>query len=246
VKLVDLILRSDKDLQPGSCRTLGARSGRYFRPSRMSVPDEVARRLMVTGLDVGGREQRVGPGAVPALLFSDRAVVEDLDLDPVVGVDEVSVSFLNFSDGPVAPFEVVLSGYADGEVLADVGRRVVGLGSTTVLAGQRCHVCVQPKSSFRAGRLVVPSDVAGDFRIVDVWVGLNSQLAAPGSLPATEHTEVVPQPEDCPLCRDTCPASAWITVAVENVSGADRSFTGALCGVGWLGRRSNRKDRRTR
>lgn len=232
MELVSITLRSDGAISPRADRTLRARTGRYFRIAQLSIPHETAAKLLLTSLSVAGRSQFLSAGCVPALLFSDQAVVEDFDLDPTTETDdEICVSLTNTTDLP-AEVEVTLRGYVEGEVLAGAKRRFMGLGSTLIAGGQRCNVHVQPARIFQAERLVVPSTVADHFRLVDVKVGKSSQLVSSGSLPAAMFTEKVPQSVERGLAIDFCYPSVFLTITVDNVSGEARYFTGALVGRG--------------
>ena len=54
----------------------------------------------------------------------------------------------------------------------------------TVAATTSATIVSRPQVLFRGERLVVPSDIAGDFTIDDVKVGKDSQFVAEGSIPA--------------------------------------------------------------
>jgi hypothetical protein len=230
MELTSITLRSSRAIAPHCNARLAALPGRYFRLSQLSIPHEVAGKLLVTDLAVAGNSQMMSPASVPALLFSDQAVVESFIMDPAMEGDEVTVALTNAADHPVVA-EVTLRGYVESEVLASMGRRFMGLGSTLVYPGMRSNIHVQPCSLFRGERLVIPSNIAEDFRIIDVSVGSFSQLNSPGSLPASVFTEKVPQAESRGLALDTCDRSMFVTVAADNVSNVPRYFTGAL--VGW-------------
>jgi len=97
----------------------------------------------------------------------------------------------------------------------------------SILAGNSATITSRPQVLFRGERLVVPSDIAGDFTVDDVKVGKDSQFVAEGSIPARVLQE---NAVDVLFQLDTAQISQDITISVTNISGAPRTFRAALIG----------------
>jgi hypothetical protein len=96
------------------------------------------------------------------------------------------------------------------------------------------NVAVQARDAFFPERLVVPSEIAGDFLVTDVKVGRNSQFVSTGCLPAMVFSSRA-NPE--PLSGfDPVGAGMFVTISVTNQSGEDRDFAAAMWGSGRWGR----------
>jgi hypothetical protein len=104
---------------------------------------------------------------------------------------------------------------------------LVGLELTTVRAGSSIDIGVQAEVSFRPARLIVPSNVGGDFLIAEIMVGHKNQLIAKGSLPGLMFSEKV---TDVHVLRDVARAGAYLTVRVVNQSTEARVFQGGFVG----------------
>jgi hypothetical protein len=202
----------------------------YFRVRQIVIPHNIAERLVVTELSMGRLSQMASVGCVPAMLFSDRAATESYDLDPVSAGGEISISLTNLSEVPTE-FEVAFMGHTERDVCPDRRRSFFGLGATDIRPGEYCNITVRPHIAFRSERLVVPSTIADHFDVIDIKVGYNSQLLSPGSIPAKQYTEKVPQSSEKVLCRDVCQPSVFHTVAVCNNSSKTQVFTGAMVGT---------------
>lgn len=97
----------------------------------------------------------------------------------------------------------------------------------TILAGDSATITSRPQVLFKGERLVVPSDVAGDFVIDDVKVGKDSQFVAEGAIPARVLQE---NAVDVYFELDTAQISQDISISVTNIGGAPRTFRAALIG----------------
>jgi hypothetical protein len=104
---------------------------------------------------------------------------------------------------------------------------VIGLGSTTIPGGAAANIGVQPQVLFRPERIVIPSTIAADFLITDIKVGKNSQLVAPGAIPATVFAE---NAFGVRLKMDTSQIAQFVTISVQNQNAASRNFQGAIIG----------------
>lgn len=108
--------------------------------------------------------------------------------------------------------------------------RVFPLGfesATTILGGASASITSRPQVIFKGQRLVVPSDVAGQFVLDDVKVGKDSQFVAEGSIPARVLQE---NAVDVAFELDTAQISQDITISVTNIGGAPATFRAALIG----------------
>lgn len=98
---------------------------------------------------------------------------------------------------------------------------------TTVLAGATATITSRPQIPFRGERLIVPSDIAGSFSILDLRVGKNSQFTSSGAVPARTFQE---NAVGIRLQLDTAQISQDVTLSVQNVGGAPQTFRAALIG----------------
>jgi len=78
----------------------------------------------------------------------------------------------------------------DDKSYRDKRRFPIGFVVTTVNATVTASITSAPQDLFRPERLVIPSDIAFDFGLVDYKVGNDSQLVAGGEVPAALFTEV--------------------------------------------------------
>lgn len=97
----------------------------------------------------------------------------------------------------------------------------------TVAPGAQASIVAQPQVLFRGERLIVPSDVAGDFTIDDCKVGKDSQFVAAGPIPARTLQE---NAWGVDFQLDTAQISQNVQLLVTNISGAARQFRATLIG----------------
>ena len=105
-----------------------------------------------------------------------------------------------------------------------LGFESVGL----VAAGATANIIAQPQVVFRGERLIVPSDIAGQFVITDLRVGKDSQFASAGNIPARTFDE---QGVGVRLRLDTAQISQQIVLSVLNTGGAGAQFRATLIGT---------------
>lgn len=104
----------------------------------------------------------------------------------------------------------------------------IGLDSgANVAAGTQATVTARPQVIFRGERLVIPSDIAGNFVIDDIRVGNKSQLVATGAIPARVFNE---DGTGVNLSLDTCQVAMDLVVVATNISGAATRFRGSIIG----------------
>jgi hypothetical protein len=104
--------------------------------------------------------------------------------------------------------------------LGFVSQGVVDPGDTVIIISR-------PQVIFRGERLIVPSDIAGDFTIDDVKVGKNSQFCAEGPIPARAMQE---NAWGVQFQLDTAQLAQNLQLTVTNISGAARTFRAMLLG----------------
>lgn len=104
----------------------------------------------------------------------------------------------------------------------------IGFTSDGVIPATASAVIItRPQVLFKGIRLSVPSDIAGDFTIDDIKVGKNSMFAAESSLPARCMQE---DAWGVYMHLDTAQISQDVSLAVTNISGADRVFRAMILG----------------
>ncbi|HAW09833.1 MAG TPA: hypothetical protein DCX12_01945 [Chloroflexi bacterium] len=226
----------------GESRNLAFEATEPFKLTQISVSDETARNFVLASLKVAGKEM-IYRGAVPAAMFSPRAVPVELDYF----VDKktvVELSFANTTDQE-HDLEVQLTGLTkvshlyEGPTsesgltdnLLDLEKdqvMIIGLGRTDVPPKQACNISTQPYSRFKASRLVIPAEIAEHFSVIDMKVGRNSQVVATGSMPAMVFNETVRIPN---LKLDPCDVSQFLTLSIENISDLPQVFSAAWVGM---------------
>lgn len=108
-------------------------------------------------------------------------------------------------------------------------RYPIGFVPTTVLAGTTANITSNPQNLFRGERLIIPSDIAFDFGLVDFKVGNESQFVAGGEVPAAAFTEVA---IDTDVHFKTAEVGNQLVASVRNKTAADDiEFTAAMIGT---------------
>ena len=104
----------------------------------------------------------------------------------------------------------------------------LGFESTGPIAsGASVTITSRPQVLFKGQRLVLPSDIAGDFTIDDLKVGKDSQFVAEGSIPGRVLQENATMVD---FDLDTAQISQDISIIITNIGGAPRTFRAALWG----------------
>lgn len=116
-----------------------------------------------------------------------------------------------------------------GEYKATKGREYpIGFGPVTVAAGGIATITVQPQIVFRPERLIVPSDIAGQFDFLQIIVGKNPQVAGNGPIACRTFDE---QSVGVRLRMDTCQISQQLILQVQNTGGAPAAFRATMIGT---------------
>jgi hypothetical protein len=101
-------------------------------------------------------------------------------------------------------------------------------GLVLIPAGGVASIPASPQVIFRGERLVVPSNIAASFFIVNIVVGKDSQQVAPAPIPAVAFSEVG---VGVRLMLDTAQPGVLITLQVQNISLVPARFYAALIGT---------------
>ena len=101
------------------------------------------------------------------------------------------------------------------------------VSAAPIPAGGSVTITSRPQVLFKGERLVLPSDIAGDFAIDDLKVGKDSQFVAEGAIPGRVLQENATRVE---FDLDTAQISQDISISVTNIGGAPRTFRAALWG----------------
>lgn len=103
------------------------------------------------------------------------------------------------------------------------------VGATTVAgAGGTGTLQNNPQRLFKPSRLIVPSDVAGLFAILNIFIGVKPQLVATGSMPARVFSETS---FDTDFEGDTAQISQAVAVQVVNNSLGASPISAAMRGL---------------
>jgi len=100
-------------------------------------------------------------------------------------------------------------------------------GANIAAAGAQ-QVVATPLAMFRGDRLMVPSDIAGNFVLTQILVGMENQMPGTAALPCRAFQE---DSNGARLKLNTCPPSVPITLGVMNVSGGASWFRALLYGT---------------
>ena len=100
-------------------------------------------------------------------------------------------------------------------------------GANIAAAGAQ-QVVATPLAMFRGDRLMVPSDIAGNFVLTQILVGMENQMPGTAALPCRAFQE---DSNGARLKLNTCPPSVPITLGVQNVSGGASWFRALLYGT---------------
>lgn len=105
----------------------------------------------------------------------------------------------------------------------------MGLRSTVdVLPGDVQDLPTRPQMIFRIERMIVPSDIAGSFDIIDLKVGNKSQFVASGPISARTFSQ---ETQGAEIHCDTAELGKEIMLTVRNTSGAAMRFQATFMGT---------------
>lgn len=104
----------------------------------------------------------------------------------------------------------------------------LGFVPTSIAAASTVNVPAEPQNLFRSERLVIPSDIAFDFGVVDYKVGNESQLVSGGEVPAALFTEVS---IDTDIHFKTAEVGNQIQIQVRNKTAGAIEFVAGVIGT---------------
>lgn len=107
-------------------------------------------------------------------------------------------------------------------------RYPLGFVPTVVAAATSALIPSAPQNLFRPERLVIPSDIAFDFGVVDIKVGNQSQLVQSVEVPGALFSEVA---IDTNVTFDTAEVGNQVSVQARNKTLAPIEFTAGLIGT---------------
>jgi hypothetical protein len=96
-----------------------------------------------------------------------------------------------------------------------------------IAAGATEQITARPQVLFKGQRLVVPSDIAGNFILEDLKVGKDSQFVADGPIPCRVLQE---NATNVDFDLDTAQISQDVTLIVTNIGGAPATFRASMWG----------------
>lgn len=185
------------------------------------------------GLTVGQMAILSGRDPELAQLLAQTSGMDELDaLDAAASGDMTAILSGEIPSGMQDPITQALlqrGAVLTGQYQPNKGREYpIGFGPVTCPVGTVVPITVQPQIVFRPERLIVPSDIAGQFDIVDIIVGKNPQVAANNPIAARTFDE---QSVGVRLRMDTCQISQQIILRVTNVGGAPAVFRATMIGT---------------
>jgi hypothetical protein len=211
------------------CLSIQAQVG--FRPELLTVPSEVVDDFLITDIRVDKNSQLMTSGAVPAAVFSDKAVGERLTFDPVRVAQFLRISVVNQSS-VTKRFSAKIAGTVGGYELPELGRRfVVGLDSTKVEARGRANVSLQPFMDFVPDRLVVPAFVGKHFRIVDVQVVGQDEYVWESLGVSRSALDFCENIRGAVSLKQVVLSQVFLRVCAENTTDSPHDFQGAFFGT---------------
>ena len=157
----------------------------------------------------------VMPGASPPrLLDTLRCLAADL---------------ADFASIPAKAASLYWESVASGGSGVDEREVSVGIASSPVDPAQVGDAVFQPATSFRLSRLIADPVNSVCFEVVDVKVGMNSQLPGCGApVPGSMTSQ---SPEGLPFGGDVAGPGRPVTVTVRNTSASRQVFRGVLVGT---------------
>jgi len=110
-------------------------------------------------------------------------------------------------------------------------RRYLDLGMTPTLVGigATATITIQTQRVFRTERVYIPDAVAGFFSVTQAFVGQNSQFAGSAPVSAVGWSNQTFDPKG--VLWDTASPGLFITLTVQNLDVAARTFSGSMRGT---------------
>lgn len=154
--------------------------------------------------------------------------------DELEALDRLAIMGADAGQDPALLQRVIADKLAQGSLLTRVDHPskardyVLGLNSTAAInAGAPGTAVSFPQIVFRPERLVIPSDIAGQFLVNQIIVGKNPQQVSADPIPGRVFDE---RGVGVRLSMDTAQISQQITLNVTNIGGAPAVFRAAMIG----------------
>jgi hypothetical protein len=154
--------------------------------------------------------------------------------DELEALDRLAIMGADGGADPAMLSRIIAQKIANGSVLTREDKPTqardypLGFASTTpVLAGAPGTAVSFPQIVFRGERLIVPSDIAGQFVLTQIIVGKNPQQVSADAIPCRVFDE---RGVGVRLSMDTAQISQQITLNVINIGGAPATFRAAIIG----------------
>lgn len=225
------------DVEPRSDKSVVITPPPNFNLRRFLIEEDIAKRFLITGIAFGKNNQLLGPGSIPALLFSAGGLHHSYDFDHNLVGDDIKISATNITTEP-HPFFVVAIGDLNEHVSipnktnppTHVHRRTfLGLGHTSIPPEQSAIIAVQPAYAFRTEELFIPSTIAKSFVVRGIKVGHMDQMLTSSPIPGQLFTEKVIPPATLKL--DVCAPQVFLSLSVDNLSKTHQNFNAAFVGT---------------
>jgi hypothetical protein len=201
-----------------------------FTPESFSIPEDIAQDFLITDIKVGANSQFISTGCIPALLFSDEAVVERLRLDHLPTAKLLKISVTNQATGE-RQFKASVSGPASPVSQPNPRwRTLVGLGSTMVHAGAVAAVYVQPQLNFAPDRLVVPSSIGERFQVLDIRTTGLDGLVWESMRQSFSATDFSKKKAGKVRLKEPVLSEIFLSIQVKNISNTACNFQGTFVG----------------
>lgn len=149
----------------------------------------------------------------------------------LMGADQIVGALRNNPQLAERVKEAILArnaGIVKEQEYSDLKRLYLPIPVTSVGAGATGSINIQPQDLFLTKRIVIPSGIAGDFRLTDFKVGQKPQYAQDGSVPCTCMSEVTVNGD---VDFDSANVGNIINIRPENTSAGALDFEGTLIGL---------------
>jgi hypothetical protein len=219
------------EVPPTSSANVSVETGEKFWPNSLTIPHDVAEHFYVIDVKMDENSQFVSPGCLPALVFSDQATSEELDLAPLqTQSSRLTITVVNIAS-TTKTFKGTVKGTKTSPAPDKPKKIYIGLGSTYVNPHQSFNVSAQLHDKTKLSRLIVPSSIADHFTITHIKTSYLLDSAPETHLnkptPATVYVEHVTNLVDLSICVES---SAFITLTAENTGDNPQNFSGAFIG----------------
>ena len=195
---------------------------------QLLVPSGIAGDFLITDIKVGKDSQFIGPGCLPAAVFSTDAIPELLSGYDLLRANQPVVLSVTNQAAQERTFSAILRCLRIGKKVWPK-RNMVGFGSTLVPGGGSARIHSQVTVPFRPERIIVPSSLWGSFKVVSLITGSLSSNGAERVEPAQGSPFAETSPGRVEF-KNTVPWGGWLIIFVKNMSNRAANFQGAVAG----------------